>query len=127
MIHLEAGAARVAMSPEDGGRVASIQVDGLELLITEGPTPRRWGAFPMAPWAGRLRHGELHFGGETYHFPLTNPPHGIHGTVYDLHWQDDGNGSISTDLGPLWPFGGRAVHRFRLEPDALHLTLEVHA
>jgi aldose 1-epimerase len=34
---------------------------------------------------------------------------------------------ISASLEPPWPFGGRVVQRFELAPDALHLTMEVHA
>jgi len=34
---------------------------------------------------------------------------------------------MSTPLEPPWPFGGRVVQRFSLAPDALYLTMEVHA
>ncbi|HYV58651.1 MAG TPA: aldose 1-epimerase, partial [Acidimicrobiia bacterium] len=40
---------------------------------------------------------------------------------------EEGQGVISVPLGPPWPFGGRVVQRFGLAPDALHLTMEVHA
>jgi len=33
---LEAGAAQLEIRPEDGGRIGSLTIDGVELLVTEG-------------------------------------------------------------------------------------------
>jgi aldose 1-epimerase len=97
------------------------------LLKTEGYGPIAWGSFPMAPFAGRIREGALSFAGKTYGLPITMPPHAIHGTVLDRRWGVVGAAEISTDLGPDWPFSGRAVQRFELAADHLTCRLELHA
>lgn len=135
MITLESGRARADVDPEAGGRVAAIAVDGLDLLVSpadaETPGPLHWGCYPMAPWAGRLAGGRLSFHGAEHRFPLTLPPHAIHGTVWGTAWDDDGHDGASARLRVAledpWPFGGHVVHRIALVPDRLRLTLEVHA
>lgn len=111
-----------------GGRVASLVIDGHELLKTEGYGPIAWGSFPMVPFAGRIRDGVLKFAGETYRLPSTTlPPHAIHGTGLDRRWEIVGEGEIATDLGPDWPFAGRAIQRFELAADHLTCRLELFA
>ncbi len=110
----------------DGGRLASLKVRGLELLITEGVKPTRWGSFPMAPWAGRLPFGRLAFEGQEYHFPTTSPPHANHGTSHTQDWVQVGQRTIRTDLVDPWPFGGSVEQTFGLtETDADTGCLEI--
>src|SRR4029077_4118927 len=52
-----------------GGRLASLVVDGRELLVTEGYGPIAWGSFPMAPFAGRVRNGRCTFDAAAYQLP----------------------------------------------------------
>jgi len=126
-IVLEAGSARVVVEPELGGRIAAIEVAGLSLLVGPGDDVLRWGCYPMAPWAGRLRDGRFTFDGRTLQLPLTFPPHAIHGTTYTRAWRDEGGGRLSIDLGEDWPFAGRAVQEITLAEDQLALRLEVHS
>jgi aldose 1-epimerase len=127
-IELTAGAARAVVSPADGGRLASLVVGGHELLVTDGGgDPMQWGAFPMAPYAGRLRRGRLRHAGHEHRLPVNLAPHSIHGTVFDRPWAVAADSSLSCPLGPRWPFGGFARSRFELQADALRWTLEVHA
>ncbi len=116
---LEAGGARLEIRPQDGGRIRSLTVDGIELLITEGYGPIMWGCYPMAPWAGRIRDGRFTFRGRDVQLPLTMPPHAIHGTVFDRPWQVTGPASLAIDLGPDWPFPGRLTQTFELADDRL--------
>lgn len=111
----------------DGGRLASLVVDDLELLVTEGAKPTRWGSFPMVPWAGRLPFGVLRFEGEEHHFPITSAPHANHGTAMHQRWTKIGSGLIETELGAPWPFGGRVTQQFELTETALTVTMTVHA
>lgn len=115
------------VDPGRGGRLASLEVAGLILLLPESDDPMRWGCYPMAPWAGRVRRGRFRFGGREYSLPRNLPPHAIHGTTFTRAWSDDGGGRISTSLGPEWPWAGRAVQRFVLSESALEMTLEVHS
>ncbi len=114
-----------------GGRLASLVIGGHELLVTEGAKPTRWGSFPMVPWCGRLDHGTLEFEAETYHFPITSPPHANHGVshtqVWDLLSSDSSVASIETTLGDPWPFGGKVGQRFELTDTALVVEIFVEA
>lgn len=49
MVELHAGQATVLVSPISGGRVASIEVGGEELLVTGTPAsdPLQWGSYPI--------------------------------------------------------------------------------
>jgi aldose 1-epimerase len=86
----------------------------------------------MAPWAGRLRDGILRWRGEEHRLPTDLlPPHAIHGTLLEAGWEVVGAGAaeatLEASLTAPWPYGGRVVHRVRLEPNALHAEIEVHA
>jgi aldose 1-epimerase len=129
---LSARRAEAVLDPEAGGRIASLRVDGLDLLLTEGWGPIAWGCYPMVPWAGRLRDGVLRWRGQEHRLPThLLPPHAIHGTLIEAAWEvveaGPSSATLAAELGPPWPFGGRAVHRVVLAPDALHATIEVHA
>src|SRR5206468_2980253 len=82
----EFGPARLVVAPERGGRIMALSVDGLDLLVTPDVDDHNFGCFPMAPWAGRIRHGSFDFEGQRYQLPLNNPPHAIHGTARDHPW-----------------------------------------
>ena len=115
-----------------GGRVASFRIDDRELLRTEGIGPIQWGSYPMAPYAGRVRQGRFRFDGRDYTLPITHETHAIHGTVLDRAWTVVGEPAetaavIQTDLGPDWPFLGRASQRVELAADALTFELAVEA
>jgi aldose 1-epimerase len=126
-LHLAAPGARAVVDLVHGGRLASLVVDGRELLVTEGVGRMAWGSFPMAPFAGRVRDGRFTFLGERYQLPIHLPPHAIHGTVLDRPWHQLGERSIGTGFGPDWPFAGRAIQRFELREGRFLFHLEVHA
>lgn len=127
----EADPARVVVDPQMGGRIAALWVAGLDLLVGRpgGPNvdPLAWGLYPMAPWAGRVRAGRFRFAGGEHVLPLRLPPHAIHGTVLDRAWRREGSGRYAIDLGPDWPWPGRARQEITLTPDALTLRLSVES
>lgn len=124
---LEAGDARATVDAVAGGRIASLEVAGLSLLVGPAGDPMRWGCYPMAPWAGRVRNGQFRYEGRDYALPINLPPHAIHGTTFDRPWREEGAGRLSIELGPAWPFPGHAVQQIDLDADRLRLRLEVHA
>ncbi len=124
---LRAGVAVATILPADGGRLGSLTVDGLELLVGRNPDPIQWGSYPMAPWAGRTRHGRFTFRGEEHALPLTMPPHAIHGVVLDRPWTVTGDGELAIELDERWPFRARVTQRFRLDGDALEVTMALDA
>lgn len=134
MIELIAGRARARVDPSCGGRIADLVVGTTTVLVTGDPRlddPLDWGLYPMVPFAGRVRHGELPWRGETYRLPRRRPPHAIHGTVLDVGWNVESltasSCTLSTPLVAPWPFPGRVEHEIALTDESLTLRLVVHA
>lgn len=116
--------------PEDG-RLGSLIVDDMELLVTEGAKPTRWGSFPMAPWAGRLAFGRLYFDERTIEFPITSAPHANHGTVMHQSWEmvesTDTTATLRADMRPRWPFDGTVEQRFTLTDEYFRVEMTIEA
>ena len=139
VIELRAGRAGCLISPDDGGRIAQLTVDGHHLLVTRpqdepggtGVDPISWGSYPMAPWAGRVRDGRFEFDGRTYQMPINHAPNAIHGTVFAEPWSvsdvDDHSVTMTRALGDHWPFGGVAHQRIEVFADRLTCRLGVTA
>lgn len=126
-LELSAGTVRLRVSAEAGGRISSLVVDDRELLVTSGIDAIHWGSYPMAPFAGRVRDGRFAFRGRQYELPRTMPPHAIHGVVFDRPWDVVDACTLAIELADPWPFAGRVVQRFALEPDGLDVTMELSA
>lgn len=125
---LEAPGVRAEVLPAAGGRIGSVVVDGLELLVNDHrDDPMQWGSYPMAPWAGRIRHGTFAFRGRRHHLPLGLPPHAIHGVAYDRPWHIVDAATIGIELDGRWPFGGRVTQRFTLDEDGLDVSMTLEA
>jgi aldose 1-epimerase len=111
--------------------MASLRIGEREVLVTEGWGPIRWGCYPMAPFAGRIRDGSFAFRGQEVQLPLNLPPHAIHGTVFERPWtvtsQADDHLDLTIDLGPAWPFRGTVTHSIGLDPGGLQATLALEA
>src|SRR6188474_2125066 len=131
IVVLQRDDATLSVDPEAGGRLASLEVGGYELLVTRRDGPILWGCYPMAPFAGRIRDGRFRFHGRSYQLPLTMPPNAIHGTVLDRPWsvtaRSDHRVALATDLGPDWPFEGHVVQSVGLVEGGLEATLELRA
>jgi galactose mutarotase-like enzyme len=104
MIELAAGSATAIISPVDGGRIASLRIDGREVLVTgdSSSNPLHWGSYPMVPYAGRIRRGRFTFAGREHHLPISLAPHAIHGSGFTSRWEvlDAGldHAELQTDL-----------------------------
>lgn len=128
-----------------GGRLAQVVAVGQPLLIDPGPAAERdatstdWGAYPMAPWAGRIRSGRFRFFGRDHQLPLNQQDgpdddrrHAMHGTVFTRSWTIDERStnavSLSTRLdrtGSGWPFPGTAHQRIELLAGQLRCDLSI--
>ena len=126
-LRLGAPGVDVEVDLDAGGRLASFVIDGRELLVTEGPGPTTWGSFPMVPFAGRVRDGLFEFRGRRVELATNMPPHAIHGTVFTRRWEQVDDRTITTELGPSWPFAGHVVQHFGLEAGRFTSRLELHA
>jgi aldose 1-epimerase len=130
-VTLRVGDAALTVDPGEGGRFASLVVDGHELLVTEGYGPIEWGCYPMAPFAGRIRDGRFTFRERDYQLEINMPPNAIHGTVFTRPWevmaQTAERADLATDLGSGWPFRGRVTQTVVLRPYGLDASLALEA
>jgi aldose 1-epimerase len=129
---LTAGAARVDLYPEAGGRIGQITIGGRAVL--RGPEHAadgwgRWGSFPMLPWTNRIAGGIARFDGATFSLPV-NWPDGsaIHGLVAERPWHVVEAGprhatlSIEVDVDR---YHVRSVQTFALTAEAIDLDIEL--
>src|SRR4051794_21101072 len=113
MIELRAGSATSTVSATHGGRVASLTVDSMPLLVGHDPSlpAACWGSFPMVPWAGRIRRGHFTFDGVDPQLPLNFDQRAMHGTGFEQSWEvvdhDTTSCALSCDLN--WDFGGTST------------------
>jgi aldose 1-epimerase len=112
----------VAVAPGHGARLASLVVAGRERLVTRSDDSLGWGAYPMVPFAGRLRDGVLVVDGRDHRFPLHSDGHAIHGTVHDAPWRTvsrtGASATFETELVEPWPFGGTVAHTVEVDAEA---------
>lgn len=148
---LRSGDATVTVHPAAGGRIGQIDVAGQPILvdvpdITGGEAhPMLWGAFPMAPWVGRIRQGRFRFDGIDRQLPINHHDapgperaHAIHGLVFDRNvasvTADEGEfgqiapatswrGTIDLD----WEFGGTVTQVVAAFDDRVVSTLHVES
>jgi aldose 1-epimerase len=130
-VELRAGDVRLTVDPQAGGRMSSLRIGATEVLVTEGWGPIRWGCYPMAPFAGRIRDGRFTFRGREVQVPLNLSPDAIHGTVFDRPWdvvsRADDRLVLAIDLGSAWPFRGTVTQSIGLAPGGLDATLTLEA
>ena len=120
------GDVRVEIDLHAGARIASLEVAGHELLVSRNSDPIGWGAYPMAPYAGRVRAGHFRYRGVEYSLPITAGDHAIHGTVLSQKWTQESDDIFTCDFGRSWPFSGFARQSIKLTASALTMRLEVH-
>ncbi len=131
MIDLHVHDATARISPVDGGRIASLNVGGRDLLVTgdSATDPLLWGCYPMVPFAGRVRNGRFTFGGQQRQLHRNLGPHAIHGTGFTSAWEilDAGFDHIELQCALDWGFGGSAHQHILLTDEALVCVLSVLA
>lgn len=119
-----------------GGRIAQIRVGGTSLLIGPGdaePDAITWGAYPMVPWAGRIRNGRFDFDGERYQLPINQGDHAMHGVGHVLPWEEDARSETTIDLSlglprdERWPFGGSVAQRIAVDEAGATFEMTVTA
>lgn len=128
---LRAGELSAVVDAQCGARVSSLRVNDSEVLVTQGPSALEWGMYPMVPFAGRVRLGQLHFEGSIFQLPINDPPHALHGTVYDSPWQIDSVSeteiTLATSTGETWPFASGVRHHISVTDIRLRCELTITA
>lgn len=131
LIELSRNALVVTVNSDAGGRIASLEHNETELLVTSARGTYDWGLYPMVPYAGRVRDAVFVFDGVTYSLPPVANGHALHGTVLHRSWtvSDATADSVTlhTDFGSDWPFEGTCTHTISLLADRVRCVLSVHA
>ncbi len=131
----------VTIHPSAGCRIGQVTVAGQPLLVDvpDDRHPMAWGCYPMAPWAGRIRHGRFTFLGVEHQLDINHHDgsgperaHAIHGLVFDRPWLDDAvNGASDSSWSATralgWEFGGFVTQTFELHPDRIDITLTIES
>lgn len=122
-VTLRAAGTELTVEPERGCRIASLCIDGVQVL-RQG---ERFGCFVMAPWCGRLGQGRFRNGGTLHQLPTQRHGHAMHGTVRDAAWRtvraDARSAAFTCALGDPWPYRGRVTQLVELAADGQSLTL----
>lgn len=132
LVTLGDGLLRVVVDRIDGGRLASLTWDGVELLrrrTSERVNPVWYGCYPMAPFAGRIGHGRFAFDGIDYELETNDPPHALHGNVFARAWEylgaDDGVHAFEIATDERWPFPAHVRSTVAVTESSVTLGLSV--
>ena len=138
----------VDVHPDDGGRIGQIMVGDVPLLIdvpeSDGDIESvKWGSYPMAPWAGRVRTGRFCYFDADHQLLLNQDDsgsgkpghqHAMHGTVFAATWTIDSQQPATLEMscpldqqGSGWPFDGAAHQRIEVSGHQLRCDLSVTA
>lgn len=125
------GRNHVAIDDQCGARLASLRVDGFDVLVSDGNDALAWGCYPMVPYAGRVRDAGVQIRSTTHPLPAIAPPHALHGTVFASPWvvldQTDSRAVLLTDLDVPWPVEGTVRHEISITDDGVVMRLDVTA
>jgi aldose 1-epimerase len=131
VIELRAESATCTVSADDGGRVASLDVAGVDLILAAHPSlpAPAWGSYPMVPWAGRIRNGRFRFDGVDHQLPINFETHAIHGTGFAQPWEvvDRDATSVALACRLDWVLAGVAEQLIELTEESLTCTLVARA
>jgi len=134
MLTLRAGGWEATLRPEVGASLASLTLDGTEVLrmMPESSTsPLDAACFPLVPYCNRIRDGHFTFGGREVTLPANFPPerHSIHGFSWQHPWRVESAAANKCVLvyeyngAHPWPWFYRAEQRVRLGEKGCAVTL----
>ena len=109
MLNIDGDQISIAIDLDQGGRLASLQWRDMEFVKPFDGDILGWGWYAMAPFAGRIKDGQIKDGaGKVHQLPTTYlPPFAIHGLAFSSSWQDLGGGRQLLELPP--PYQGASV------------------
>jgi aldose 1-epimerase len=122
---LEASGVSATVRPDAGGRLASLAIDGHELLMTSDQDEFSWGAFVMAPFAGRVREATLVYEDRNWPMRPNWGRHAIHGLVTRRRWAQVGRAEWTTQFTGPAPYVGSITERLSLSASSLRWDLEL--
>ncbi|MDP1657355.1 MAG: aldose 1-epimerase [Thiobacillus sp.] len=136
-LHLRSGPLRCDIRPDLGGCVAGLWHGDLPVLRSTAAqaltTVRQAGSYPLVPFSNRVGQAQLKWAGTSHPLVQNNAaePHAIHGVGWQRPWEvleaDAQFALLSYEHKPdaSWPFAFDTSQAFRLNDDALELTLSI--
>ena len=142
LLALATGRLGVELAPVSGGAVARFTVDGVDVLrpmagadIASGKGNNA-ALYPLVPFSNRIRDGRLVFEGGQFQLVRNWPGvgHPMHGDGWAHGWDVVASDSKSAEIAYLherageqggWPFRYRARQHYRLDEDALAITISI--
>lgn len=127
-LHLGSGAFGCSVDALNGARLSSLRVNSRERLLrhSRGATATSWGAYPMVPFAGRVRDGRFSHNGVQHQLLRNFGAHAIHGTVFDVSWstveQSPVHAVLVASLGARWPYKGSVTHEIVVDTTGRTVT-----
>ena len=138
LLRLAAGALTADLVPTIGGSLAAFRAGGTDVMRPLSAADLAAGnvlgvaMFPMIPYANRIAGNAFDFGGRSHVVEANNPPEpfNVHGTGWKRPWKvdhcDSAEAHLSLETGPGdGPFRYHATQLFRLDPEALSVTVGV--
>ncbi len=128
MQHMDGAEISVSIDLDQGARIASLQWRDLQFVVPFRGTPLSWGWYAMAPWAGRIRDGQIaDASGNVHTLPTSwDPPNAIHGFGFVSSWEETGHGRARLELPA--PYNGAVVEQtIEILDDAVRWILEYDA
>ena len=120
----------LCLDPKDGCRILNLKYKGVEILRQHDASKRafQYGCFPMIPWVGRMKNGDIHFNGKTYHLYQNKGLNAMHGLAHFRDWQvleqSDSTLVLCYELKYPWPFKGKIFYKLHIKENTLSLKLK---
>lgn len=121
----------VTVCPEDGARIISLKYKGVELLRQYNSNRRafQYGCFPMVPFVGRLRNGDICYAGEKHHLYQNKGQNAMHGMAHFDPWFLNESSStgirMTLNVGKPWPWQCKVIQTINVIDNVLELSLEI--
>lgn len=127
ILEMSSSVTRAVVDLTAGGRLASLQIHDVDVLVERSDDPVAWGCYPMVPFAGRVRDGAFRFEGNRYDVPKNFGDHAMHGFGFTSQWTQVADDTIAYEFVDPWPFAGRVEQHFALDQQHLLMTMQVTA
>ena len=137
-VTLSKGDMTLELDPCAGGGVTSLRHRDLNILRPGperiGPAfdPRKYAAFPMVPFVGRIHNGRFVCDGEVIELPANLPPepHAIHGHSWRAAWKLSSKTEYSASLvydhsADAWPWDYSAQQHFKIDEYQMTVRLSL--
>ncbi len=136
-LELRHAALHLSLRPDLGGCIEGLWWQGVPVLRSSAPgtLANVWlsACYPLVPYSNRIAQALLHWGGTSY--PLVknfgSEVHAIHGVGWQNPWEileaDTSVAKLRLEHRPdaSWPFAFDALQTFRIQDNALELTLSI--